>query len=81
MKPESPPAWPPRGLRPDMAAYYVGVSDSTLRRVAEAQGIKPVHITRRVVVYLREDLDRLLDRLADRPAPSHALDGREWMEG
>jgi hypothetical protein len=64
------PGWP-RGLREELAAAYIGVSPSLLRReVAADRAPHPVQVTAGRLVYLREDLDAYLDRLAGRPEAS-----------
>lgn len=64
--PDGLPAWP-RGLRADLAAAYVGLSESSFQRHC---AVAPVQITPGVKVWLREDLDRWLDGLAGRMAGS-----------
>ncbi len=68
-----PDAWP-RGMPQEVAAAYLGVSESTLRsQVDVGAAPEPVRIGRRIV-WLREDLDAYLDRLANRAsAPRSAV--------
>lgn len=64
------PDWP-RGLREELAAEYVGLAPSTFRReVGARRAPRPVALTPGRQVWLREDLDAYLDRLAGRPAAS-----------
>lgn len=66
-----PDALHPRGLRAEEAARYCGISRSSLHAlVARGQAPRPVHPTPGIAIWLREDLDRWLDGLAGRPAPS-----------
>jgi predicted DNA-binding transcriptional regulator AlpA len=61
----------PRGLMPSRAAEYIGVSVGTLRRESEAgRAPRPVRISTQRLVYLREDLDAYLDRLAGKAPAS-----------
>jgi predicted DNA-binding transcriptional regulator AlpA len=62
-------AYPPRRLRVDEAARYVGLSETAFR----ALGLEPVRIGG-TVGWLREDLDAWLDRAAGRAhaAAAHA---------
>lgn len=77
-----PDAWP-RGMRAEVAAEYVGLSESTfLREVAAGRAPAPVEITAGRRVWLRDQLDGWLERLAGvavAPAVdlSKALD--EWQ--
>lgn len=72
------PAWP-RGLREELAAEYVGLSVPTLRReVAAGRAPKPTRLTRGRQVWLRDDLDAWLDRMAGRAPASAAAD--PWQE-
>lgn len=64
--PDGPPPWPPRRLREDEAAYYVGLSASAFRVRCSVQ---PVRIGA-TVGWLREDLDAWLDRQRAGSAPS-----------
>lgn len=64
-------AFPPRRLRVEAAAYYMGMSETAFR----ALGIEPVRI-RGTVGWLREDLDAWLDQHrpvapADAPPPEN----------
>lgn len=62
------PGWP-RGMMEDLAASYVGLSASLFRREWSAEpprAPKPVQLTKGRQVWLREDLDAYLDRLAGR---------------
>lgn len=64
------PTWP-RGMRDELAAAYVGLGLSTFLREVEAdRAPRPVRLTPGRKVWLKEDLDAWLDRLAGRPAPS-----------
>ncbi len=70
------PDWP-RGLREGLAAAYVGLSVSTINTERRAGRFpEPVALTVGRVVYLREDLDRYLDRAAGRVVESTIPD---WM--
>lgn len=80
------PDWP-RGMREPLAAEYVGLSFSTFRREwTESRAPGPVLLTRGRQVWLREDLDRWLDRKAGRlddsspPQPARGEDAlaSEW---
>jgi predicted DNA-binding transcriptional regulator AlpA len=63
------PDWP-RGMSEKFAATCVGVSTTTLRaEVAAGRAPKPIHITIKRIIWLREDLDGWLDRLAGRAEP------------
>lgn len=62
----------PRGMREPMAAEYIGLSVTALRRT----GVKSVQLTPGRIVYLREDLDAFLDRAAGKQSVS---DGNEWL--
>lgn len=78
------PGWP-RGLREELAAAYVGLGASTFRAQVDAgEAPKPVRLTARRQVWLRDDLDRWLDRKAGSAASgfvqSAAEAGAEWME-
>ncbi|KAA5609133.1 hypothetical protein F1189_25850 [Rhodovastum atsumiense] len=71
------PHWP-RGLSEDLAAAYVGLSSSTFRReVGAGRAPASVRLTPGRQVWLREDLDAWLDRLAGR-APASA-GTNPWM--
>ena len=72
------PAWPPRGMREKVAAYYVGMSPATLRRAMESGEIARVTLMPGIKVYLRDDLDAWLDRKAGRSPASGGLTG--WEE-
>jgi len=55
------PDWP-RGMPPEMAAAYVGLSAASLQDSAKAgDAPAPVRLTASQKVWLREDLDRWLD--------------------
>jgi predicted DNA-binding transcriptional regulator AlpA len=60
------PGWP-RALRADLAAAYVGLGETTFREVVATE-VPPVRLTEKRVAWLREDLDRWLDRRAGRGA-------------
>lgn len=66
------PNWP-RGMPLNLAAAYCGISGSLLRSI----GPGPVTIGRRRKVWLREDLDAWLDRMAGKGAASG---GNPWLE-
>ena len=71
------PNWP-RLMGSDLAAPYVGISESNfLAGVEKGDWPKPVRYGRRVL-WDRLDLDAAVDRMAGREAP--AEDGRDWME-
>lgn len=60
------PGWP-RGMPVDLAAAYIGVSATVLRREADAgRAPKPIRITEGRVIWLLDDLDAWLDRLGGR---------------
>lgn len=60
------PHWP-RGLRCELAAGYLGISPSLFRQLVDAGKLpRPVAISPGRQVWLREDLDASLDRLAGR---------------
>lgn len=66
------PDWP-RGLQEAMAAAYVGISPGQFRAfVDRGEAPKPVHFPGRRIVWLRDDLDAWLDRLAGRAPVSLA---------
>lgn len=59
-------AYPPRGLRSERAAAYVGVSETTfLAMVDEGTMPLPVHPRAAVRVWDRLDLDAAFDNLKD----------------
>jgi predicted DNA-binding transcriptional regulator AlpA len=76
------PDWP-RGMREALAADYVGLSFSTFRREwSEGRAPGPVHLTPGRQVWLREDLDRWLDRKAGRlndPGASRPQHGKDAL--
>ncbi len=73
------PGWP-RGLREDLAAGYVGLSEAAFRSEVKAgRAPQPVRITRARLIWLRDDLDRYLDRLAGHAAPSEQVN--PWLAG
>ena len=58
------PGWP-RGLREELAAAYVGLSVGTFRaQVAAGEAPDAIRLTAGRKVWLRDDLDRYLDRKA-----------------
>jgi predicted DNA-binding transcriptional regulator AlpA len=60
------PGWP-RGMRAEFAAAYVGLSISSFRtEVARGRAPKPINLTLKRLVWLKDDLDGWLDRLAGR---------------
>lgn len=72
-----PDAWP-RGLRLDAAAEYVGLSRNTfLREVGAGRAPKGHQITTGRLVWLREELDAYLDRIAGK-IPRSAVEGSDW---
>lgn len=63
----------PRGLRAELAALYVGVSESWwLAAVKAGEAPKAVYLSPRLPIWLREDLDAWLDARAGRAAASEA---------
>ena len=68
-----PYAYPPRRLRAEEAARYVGLSETAFR----ALGIEPVRIGG-TVGWLREDLDAWLDRAAGR-GPAAEMADNPWL--
>lgn len=61
-------AYPPRGLRSERAAAYVGLSETTFLRMVE-EGTMPQPIRPRgVTVWDRFDLDAAFDNLKDNDA-------------
>ncbi len=74
------PDWP-RGMSPKIAALYVGVSPALLRQESLAKRAPlPVRMGQRRLVYLREDLDAYLNKLAGKnaAAPAEADSSAEW---
>lgn len=64
------PGWP-RGMSEEMAAAYIGLSPSILRRESDSgKGPKRHAITSGRNIYLREELDGYLDRIAGKASPS-----------
>ncbi len=63
----------------DLAAGYVGLSTSSLRGEVKAGLLKPVILTPRRIVYLKEDLDAYLDRKAGRSNTSAADAVNAWL--
>jgi predicted DNA-binding transcriptional regulator AlpA len=58
LKPSDLRDWP-RGLKPELAAAYVGLSVSTIHRMrAEGQFPRPITVARGRIVWPRETLDR-----------------------
>lgn len=68
------PDWP-AAMREDRAAAYLDVS-AMFFRARIAPGIRSVRPSGRVVLYLRRDLDRWLDRMAGTAPASE--DDRSW---
>jgi hypothetical protein len=66
------PNWP-RGMPLDLAAAYCGISGGLLRAI----GPQPVRIGQKRKVWLREDLDAWLDRMAGKEASSST---NPWLE-
>lgn len=64
--------WGTRGLRPEQAAYYVGMKKSSFL-VKVASKVPPVKIGRSTI-WLREDLDQYMDRIANKPPSSMSED-------
>lgn len=61
----------PRALRAELAALYVGVSESWwLAAVRAGDAPAAIYLTTRIPVWLREDLDAWLDARAGRIAAS-----------
>jgi predicted DNA-binding transcriptional regulator AlpA len=77
------PDWP-RGMSEYLAASYVGLGVSTFRREWSAdRAPRPVQLTPGRQVWLREDLDAYLDRLAgwtasNRGQPAVMTPEAEW---
>ncbi len=72
------PYWP-RGLKEALAAEYVGLSVSTFRaEVAHDRAPKPVLLTMRRQVWMRDALDAWLDGKAGVAAPAQERD--LWAE-
>jgi hypothetical protein len=70
------PGWP-RGMREELAAAYVGLSESGLRAEVKSGAMAaPIYLTPGRIVYLRDNLDAYLDAKAGK-AP--AGDGSEWL--
>lgn len=59
--------FPPRMMSRELAAYYIGKSVRDLDALREAKEITPKGEGRRVL-YDKADLDRVCDRMAERPA-------------
>ena len=74
------PGWP-RGMREALAAAYVGLSFSTFRREwREGRAPGPVRLTAGRQVWLRDDLDRWLDRKAGRPKHTDVFSPRRGLD-
>jgi predicted DNA-binding transcriptional regulator AlpA len=76
------PGWP-RGLRVDLAAEYLGISQSLfLSQVAAGRAPEPVQISAGRKIWLRDHLDAYLDRLAGMTplTSSHDLEAEEVRE-
>lgn len=71
------PYWP-RALRVDLAAAYVGLGETTFREIV-APEVPSVRLTEKRIVWLRDDLDRWLDRRAGRGA-TPGRDPNPWDE-
>lgn len=64
----------PRGLRAELAALYVGVSEAWWHAAVKAGNAPaPIYLTPRLPIWLREDLDAWLDARAGRDAASSAV--------
>jgi excisionase family DNA binding protein len=75
------PGWPPRGMPAPEAAYYIGLSVSTLHTLVERGELAPTRLTTGRQVYLREDLDAFLDRKKGKPDAGPADDGvPDWQK-
>ena len=77
-RPDTLPGWP-RALPAPLAAAYVGLSVTSIYRLADFPA--PVHLSPGRIAWLREDLDRWLDAKAGRmPAstPDDADLGGDW---
>lgn len=70
-----PDAWP-RGMRLQVAAAYVGLSETAFERAAGLPA--PVWLTEGRKIWLREDLDGWLDVRAGRAQPSIKSHQDEW---
>lgn len=69
----------PRALRAELAALYVGVSESWwLLEVKAGRAPSPVYLSPRIPVWLREDLDAWLDEKAGRD--TGAKEPNPWDE-
>jgi predicted DNA-binding transcriptional regulator AlpA len=80
-RPDGPLPFVPRGLRTQLAALYVGVHPSTwVAMVKRNEAPAPVYLTGRIPVWLREDLDRWLDRRTGRAATYHGFANNPWDE-
>jgi len=66
-------AYPPRRMRVDEAARYVGLSETTFRALA----LPTVRIGG-TVGWLKDDLDAWLDQQAGRAAPSQTTAPAGW---
>jgi hypothetical protein len=66
------PDWP-RGMNIVIAAAYCGIGKSLLSR----DGPKPIKIGAKRLVWLREDLDKWLDRLAEN-VPASSIEINPW---
>jgi len=60
----------PRGLGPDNAAAYIGLSRSTFDRCVRAGWIKPSVSLHRLVIYRPHMLDLLLNRIEQEGLPN-----------
>jgi predicted DNA-binding transcriptional regulator AlpA len=79
LRPAELPGWP-RGLPEDLAAAYVGISVTNMRRLMQSPRTPfpgSVELSPQRVVWLREDLDRWLDAKAGRVPASQGPDA--WM--
>lgn len=66
--PDAPRPWP-RLMRVETAAAYLDVSPGFFRSTI-APAVQPISLSRRVVAWRREDLDRWLDSRTPADAPS-----------
>ena len=75
------PGWP-RGLSEGLAAAYVGLSQSQFRKFVDQENApQPVPFPCKRVIWLREDLDAWLDRLAGRTPASAAINPWDAADG
>jgi predicted DNA-binding transcriptional regulator AlpA len=77
------PAWPPRGMKEQLAAYYVGLAATTFRKeVTEDRAPKPIRLTGGRQVWLKDDLDKWLDQAAGKkPSPTEPDEWKDSIKG